>query len=166
MITLNCLPITFQHSWCIAGGFAACPALADDVDVWVWGRYDLAESRQTILDHLKARHLRHTVEAVSTELEASQRYGNLVIKIEKVAVVSGGGKPIHIMVTDAPCPEALVSAFDISTHAVAFDNNFGIAAALEFTHPGELPRLMEHANDRTPERLGKILARFGHGEGV
>jgi hypothetical protein len=39
----------------VAGGWAACPALATDMDVWVLSRDPAATTRTNVLDHFKPR---------------------------------------------------------------------------------------------------------------
>ncbi len=41
MMTIpDLLPESLRGQWCIAGGYAACPALASDIDVWVYNAAD------------------------------------------------------------------------------------------------------------------------------
>lgn len=163
----NFLPLAFANRWVIAGEWAACPALAEDMDVWVLN-HDPINARQAILTFLAMtpwRNFRYTEESLSSTLEPSGRYEGVDIRIEKVAelVWTGDGlppKPIHLVVTDAPCPEALISAFDISTHAVAIGPMGQVYTHEEFTHPGEAMRLLR-ANVNTPTRVDRICARFG-----
>ena len=172
---LKLLPETFRSSWCIAGGYAACPALAKDIDLWVYDRHDLAEARQTILDHLKAqldavqryyqRPFAFEPEEATEQHQGDERYCNLFINISKVAVIYGRSvnrevKPVHIMVTDAPGPGELISAFDVSTHAVAIDHNNRVFKHGTYTHPGQAPALIR-CNAKTQGRYEKICDRFG-----
>lgn len=173
------LPATFQNSWCIAGGYAACPALAADIDVWIYnqgGAGTLAEARQTILEHLELRlaGYKHAWQQPFEVTERAghvvrhaddERYSNFEVNIEKVAKVVPQGdyrhiKPIHIMVVDAPNPGVLISAFDLSVHAVAIDSDGRIWQADEFTAPTVAIRLMKQANAKTPARYDRLCVRY------
>lgn len=160
--------------WCIAGGFAACPALANDIDVWVYQQSDLSLARTRVLEHLGEMLALapkygkpFVLEAVtgSEQQQASERYQNMRVNIEKVAMVYGRNgfskvKPVHLMVTDAPDPSVILSGFDVSTHAVAIDQN-GRVHTQNFTHPGEKPQALLR-NEKTPTRMKRIAERFGH----
>lgn len=172
------IPTVFEQSWCIAGGFAACPVLSADIDVWVYGRSRLDEARQTLLDFIEDTKVQNSgkygarppyvyePEVATEQREGSDNYEGIGINISKVCVVYGrgmnsGALPIHIMVTDAPEPGALLSAFDISTHAAAIDFRGRVFKGRSFTHPG-IPPVLIRANTNTPARYRRICERFGH----
>jgi hypothetical protein len=175
MIPTNLLPEEYRGQWCVAGGFAACPALAEDIDVWVHGipTADLEAARTKILEHLvKIQFPAHArsaqfvfEEAVETRTQAS--YMQEFIQIKKVAKIYGRRswrelKPIHIMVTDAPGGAgSIIAGFDISTHAVAIDHD-GRVWTNRYTHPGLEPQRLASANEYTEPRMQRVCARYGH----
>jgi hypothetical protein len=180
MFSLQYLPEKYHKRWCVAGGYAACPALAKDIDVWVYGLHndDLEVARAAILAHLE-----QTVAGLNTkapiwpekryqlenQVETRQflAYEGLDCRIEKVGAVTPPERlhllPVHIMVTSAPDPGSLLTGFDVSTHAVAIDHSGRVFKHTNYTHPGEPPFALLH-NVHTPDRMARIAARFGHKE--
>ncbi len=164
--------------WCVAGGWAACPALATDMDVWVYGAptIDLSLRRAALLAHLEQwaatnntkrpiwPEKRYRVSPQETS-ETFLAYEGLDCAIEKVAVITlprtAQAKPIHLMVTDAPDPGTLLQGFDVSTHAVAIDHTGRIFRHPQWTAPHQTPIEILH-NEHTPDRMARIAARFGH----
>lgn len=148
--------------WCIAGGYAACPALARDIDVWI---YNIAsedlESQRDLLAQELSRVYRCAF-VPSTETRASSSYLQDKISILKVGEVIQR-KPIHLIVTDAGRPMDILCGFDVSTHAVATLPNGDVVVHPLYTHPGQPPIALA-SNEKTPERLARIAARFGHSE--
>ena len=181
MIPTTLLPAQYREQWCVAGGFAACPALATDIDVWVYAiaTEGLDKARRVLLAHLcdiqypqkdspyaNVRRKAQFEFEEETEARTAESYLQSFIQIHKVAVICGRNawrelKPIHVMVTDAPSPGELLAGFDISTHAVAIGHD-GRVWTNSYTQPGETPVRLSGANARTEARLQKICARFGH----
>jgi hypothetical protein len=184
------LGVVGDRKWCVAGGYAACPALATDIDLWVYGiDHRNLENERNILRSL----LMHRVDELNEGRPkwAEKRYGyvreegqetTVVYEqeshlIEKVGVVTcprvafvndenlhatdARTKPIHIMVTTAADPGSLISGFDISTHAVALDYSGRVWKHNLFTGPHEKPAVLR-VNPNTQNRLDRICKRFGH----
>lgn len=180
MFPVDLLPEAYRKSWCIAGGFAACPALATDMDVWVYGLPTekqapgkLLAVRDEILDYFAAYKKTRTYRDLwfgytpGVETRTTESYGHPCV-IHKVAMIHATGtrKPIHLMVTDADSPMMLIDGFDVSTHAVALNHDGGVFYNIDtYTPPNEPPRQLRDTVT-TPDRLRKIAARFGHPTGV
>lgn len=145
--------------WCIAGGWAACPALASDMDVWVYSvaHTDLLDVRREIIKHL-------AVEGFEFEtLDDKVKIGDYPdeLQTKKVAWVTIGTTEIHLMVTTAWSPRELVNSFDISTHMVAIDQDGRVIRGEDWTPVSVPPRIVNYY-PATQARLEKISARFGH----
>lgn len=158
MIPRNLIPEDLEEQAFIAGGYAACPALAQDMDVWVFvdgGHENLDEARNRVLEHLQ------------TFFDITEEHGGTIsdyqgveVNILKVAFVRGFNLPIHVMVCDAPVGIVLKN-FDISTHQVALTAH-GVVKGEGWTSPLEEPVVLERMeNEHTQERLAKIRARYG-----
>lgn len=176
MIPANLLPEGTQ--WCVAGGYAACPALAGDIDVWVYGvPVDDIQKRRTELlayvqDWAKVQNVNrpHWPERryqVNPQTSATEHvaYEHTVVRIEKVAVVESPSlayvKPIHIMVTDAYSPGEIMQGFDVSTHAVAIESTGRVWRHINWTAPHKAPEALLN-NQYTEARIARIAKRFGH----
>lgn len=166
--------------WFIAGGYAACPALANDIDVWVCEPVaDLEETRVRLLVHLEqfvaarnpgpgfaylSPYKRWRV-AAEQGVSTAPLYDQDHIDIRKVAVVLAPDhakvKPIHVIVTNAPDAGSILSGFDISTHAVAIDHTGRVWRHNLWTAPHQPPAVIR-TNPKTQERLDRICQRFGH----
>lgn len=145
----------------VAGGFAACPALASDVDIWVESAYyNTTLSRSELLKHLinTYRSDRVSVEESGDDVCAYSDVGEC-FQTMKVASVRGfNGVTYHIMVTTGTVREVL-NGFDISTHQVAITNEGEIVVGDNYTKPSEMPRILR-MTPTTPERLQKITQRY------
>lgn len=164
--------------WCIAGGFAACPALATDIDVWVYGLLvdDMDRVRAELIAGFEAFCATNNVNrpiwpekrylfTPQTEESSFLVYEQESAYIQKVGVVylprSSKVKPIHVMVTNAPDPGSLLTGFDVSTHAVAIDKTGRVWTEARWTPPQIVPIELS-SNPKTPERMQRIATRFGH----
>lgn len=154
------LPIYLYPRAFIAGGYAACPAKASDIDVWVMSKR-LAETRDEILDHLDANQVGYDLSQAGTRTEtASEAYDELPMVVVKVGHVTVRGYlPVHIMVTDAPDAQCLLSGFDISTHQVAILANGSMLMGQEWTSLAVLPIQLRETSSTT-DRMAKITARY------
>jgi hypothetical protein len=167
MIPKKLLPGMYQEQWCVAGGYAACPALADDQDVWVYAvpTEDLDAVRRVLLSHLSEWRIGRPrgpffENEMDTRTVAGYQHPRNVRKVAKV-YIPYPAKPIHLLVTDAMAPGEIIEGFDISTHAVAIDYTGRVWKASQFTPP-HLPPVKLLDTDTTPERMAKITTRFGH----
>lgn len=183
MLPANLLPYPQDEAAFIAGGFAACPALAEDIDVWVpvdvTGVDDPFDAVWKMRDYLVA-YLRQEFGAAFTEHDGmdsrrhvvptppSQRHGKLLTTFEGyhlpipirragVVVVEGGSLPYHIIVVGGDVDEVL-SSFDITSHMVALTRK-GVVVGEHYTPPFEEPRVVTKKYT-TEARLAKIRARY------
>lgn len=145
----------------IAGGWAACPSLATDKDVWVtYPRgTNLVAARQHILDHLKETGYWYTEEQDGRTETVNDGYAGIEVNILKVAVVNFV-VPIHILVTDAMAHEVL-QGFDVSTHQIVLLSDGGIQYGPDWT-PITVPPIKLKNTPTTDARMRKIAARYGH----
>jgi hypothetical protein len=168
MIPPTLLPEDLQQQAFIAGGYAACPALALDMDIWVRvnGDETMHDAKQRIIDWLE--NTMWPYEAATTRLSSPgvilggrDGYDHLDINVLKVATVKSVylTHPYHIMVVNVD-PATLIEAFDISTHqiALAWGNVIKGSGWTPITEP---PRMLRRT-PTTPERMEKIAARYGH----
>lgn len=166
MFPKNWLPEEFRERWCIAGGWAACPALASDMDVWVYGieKEQLGAVRQQLLDHLTterlAKRLPYFEVGVETREVGGYDHPNLVQKVADI-FVPHPAKRLHLIVSDACAPGEIIYGFDISTHAVALNHNGAVYQSPDFTPPHVRPVQLKETKT-TADRMAKICARFGH----
>lgn len=172
MIPKELLPPDLMGSAFIAGGYAACPALASDLDVWVYVPRGDDEADGEKLDATRGRILVWLeTEMWPYELQDSNhlpegaevKEGVYPFHSQKVAVVRSPhwSHPVHIIVTTAT-PAELLEGFDISTHQIAlvFGN---VIKGSGWTPITERPKRLSGAfNVSTEARLEKIAARFGH----
>jgi hypothetical protein len=182
VIPANLLPEAYQKSYCVAGGWAACPALAQDMDVWVYGieTSELETVRCELIAHLSAEnakvpyyrrpfYVEQQTEARNTD--AREEYESKTVEIRKVAKVEvklsprARRKVIHLLVTDARNPAEILDGFDVSTHAVAIDYSGAVWKGIGFTAP-HIPPVALLMNEKTPARMRKIALRFGHDTGL
>lgn len=152
--------------WCIAGGWAACPALAKDQDIWVLVDADgdphfLREERDRLLSHLRQQFGDLVVEHDSERLSDPKDYDNTMVRILKVAQFRLEGREIHLLIADAPSASYLLRTFDISTHQVAIEDTGGVVTGEGWTGPHEPPVMLQET-PTTHERLVKIAMRYGH----
>lgn len=162
----NLLPRGMTRAAFIAGGYAACPDLATDIDVWVQvDPATLYDAPLRIVKHLHDHGFIPNVGIASTAetfVGDSMGYEDITANILKVAVVlRGNQKPIHIMVTDAP-PLMLLLNFDISTHQIAFTDSGTIRGPYWTPLDGPPVIIKNHTTSKTQERFQKISARYAH----
>lgn len=159
----------------IAGGFAACPALASDVDVWISTAEGTCEdTRSFILDHLRAHQFEFVEQdgadsprgrvQLDKSLAKSQLLSTfegyfLVLGLRRVATVTlpGVSLPYHLIVVEGSVDDVL-SSFDITTHQVALTEK-GVVKGEHWTPIWELPQIIQ-AKYTTPARIEKIRARY------
>lgn len=160
--------------WVVAGGWAACPALASDQDIWVLVDADeMSDMRDRILDGLRD-YYGDDYDARVTELEdrrsmvvdrqsevSDNTYETVPVNTLKVASVYTHGLERHILVTDASCAYELVEAFDINTHAVAIEPDGNIVKSALWA-PFTEPPIMVRDTPTTKMRMNKIRQRYGH----
>lgn len=169
MFPRTMLPEKYRDVAFIAGGYAACPALATDIDVWVpvTNAQDgvncpelLTDARQEILAYLESEFFPYKEEDGALRGQAGMS-GSYPVGVRKVAVIASAhlSHPIHIMVCAGTVQEIL-SGFDISTHQIALTMG-GVVKGDKWTPISEPPRALKHT-DTTAARMEKVAARFGH----
>ena len=141
MIPKNLLPEGSQYF--IAGGWAACPALAQDRDVFVQTTGDLDNTRAMLLDHLRAHEF--DFEEQSAQDDHADYAGILSIaKVAKVKIKLA--TDIHLLVTNGD-PSDIIESFDISTCQVAITSSGRILRGSGFTAPHIHRKNKEHGKE-------------------
>jgi len=142
----------------IAGGYAACPERATDIDVWVKApNVELLPSvRRRVLSWFSAQGF--DFQAMEDSRNIHDEYGDVIGGVLKVAVITGAARlPIHVMVTDMR-PRALLETFDISTHMVAWDGDETVT--ISYTSALEEDPIIIKMTPTTPARFDKIRNRY------
>lgn len=156
--------IAMSRKWCIAGGFAACPALASDIDVWVFltpiERYqdDHDRVRDNMLWNLRVQHIDYERQENNLSTQAGiELYdlGNGILNW-KVAKLADGR---HIMLTNATDEQHLLDNFDVSTHQVALTSDGELIKGSGFTPITEPPVALRNGV-MTESRMRKIERRY------
>jgi hypothetical protein len=175
MIPNTLLPEQYRADAFIAGGFAACPALASDIDVWIPvspGTCNAA--RDEILQYLRETQdnfseqdgdtsprgrIQHNVALANSQLLSTFEGYHMVLGLRRVATVNvvGASLPYHLIVVEGSLDDVL-SSFDISTHQVALTPK-GVVKGADWTSIFEPPVVITEKYT-TPQRLEKIRARY------
>lgn len=149
--------IALSRDWCIAGGFAACPSLAGDCDVWVLDAND--DIREPILRQLQFVGVEFTPEENSPpdSPENIDQYdlgnGTLCWKVARLA----DGR--QIILTSAPDIMTQLGAFDVSTHQVALTSDGEVIRGPNWT-PITVPPVELRSTSKSAERMKKIATRY------
>ena len=151
------------RQWCVAGGWAACPQLAGDQDVWIFTGESccMGPDIETRLEWTRAARveLLKMFPAIRAEQDAADinldHYGDLGFFVVKVGTLDRR----HIMVTDAEDIMDLLSSFDISTHQSAIDSNMQFIQGENWTPITEPPNAMRQT-ETTDARMKKITERY------
>lgn len=184
MLPVNLLPAPYTYTAFIAGGFAACPALAEDVDVWcpvdlvaddsdpfglVWNERDRVveylrrEFGAAFVEHDGIGSRRDTVPTPPNQqrgrLVSTHEGYYLPIPIRRAGAVTipGCSLPYHIILVGGDIDDVL-SSFDITTHMVALTRK-GVVVGEHYTPPFEEPRVITK-KFTTEARMTKIRARY------
>jgi len=147
-------------SYCIAGGWAACPALALDKDVWVFAdpQEDIVALRDILLKHLEDDNAEYEVE---DETRNAAGYEGVISILRVAKVEVPGSVPIHLIVTNALDPHDLISSFDVSAHQIALSSQGHVIKGGNFT-PVTVKPVKLKDTPTTDERMRKIAERYGH----
>jgi len=154
---------------CIAGGYAACPEKASDIDVWIKTKSLLP---QTVADVLNGQFGHRTWTTLPADARNAWGFRNrrqLAHTRSDKFRMPGLDKPVEVMLTDS-LPQELIAGFDISTHAVAITST-GTYRAKFWTPVDEAPVINEdameshgyngmRASGETKQRLAMIKARY------
>lgn len=163
MIPANVLPKQYEAQSFIAGGWAACPAQATDLDLWVSVDGD-AETlnivRERLLDHF-AHQVNYRVSVEQSDELARGYIPDTTFITRKVARLTNRvtGGLIHVLVTTGDVIDVL-SAFDISTHQVAILPSGQVVKGPHFTTVSQPPIVLREGGPTTAERLRKITNRY------
>lgn len=159
MILWNLVPEKYRSGAFIAGGYAACPSLASDCDLWIHidsylGGPTLAEAREEVLTHIRGM----DVSITEQDDTKTTKYAGVNVNILEVGYIPGP-KRVHVMVVDAPV-NAVLEGFDVSTHQVALLSNGQVFLGSQWTPVNEDPvKLID--TPHTAERMEKIRNRYG-----
>lgn len=144
-------------SWCIAGGYAACPVLAGDMDVWLFGAYkpDMMGLRRMLLALTP-----NLVPEDNPPMDSPERYfgAQYTLKVGHIFNVENRVAR-HILLTEAPTIEDLLNGFDISTHQCAYTPDGVFVPGAHWTPLREMPKILR-MSAATPARFDKIAARY------
>ena len=155
LIPKNLLPEGMHYF--IAGGWAACPALATDRDLFVQTTGDLNDTRAMLLDHMRAQGFDVTEEDEHRDFETSDGYSH--IPIAKVGKVKQKfNKDIHVLVTSGDV-ENVLDTFDLSVSQVAITESGRIVKGTHYTDPTQ-PIYVVKDTPTTPAREEKYRRRF------
>ncbi len=179
MLPLTLLPAPYNETAFIAGGYAACPGLAEDIDVWC--PVDLTEpsgglasnpfevvwnERDRVVKYLRAQFGEAFIEQDGvgtprdrTKLQTTFEGYNLPIPIRRAGSVTleGCSLPYHIICVGGDVDEVL-SSFDISTHAIALTPK-GVVKDANWTPPMVEPKILLHKYT-SAARFEKIRMRY------
>jgi len=145
-------------SW-IAGGYAADPHKAEDIDLWVLGSQG---DRSELLNHLlKTARLVDDPADAYTEDDSFDIVGSVYVPTQEDPFK--GVIKVQVLFSRIPGIQTLLASFDISTHRIAkslASGEYVTGAGWKPTH--EQPRaLLFNRPERTAERLLKITSRYG-----
>lgn len=149
-----------DRPWFIAGGYAACPSMARDCDVWVLvSNGDGREVCESILRTLRRANVDFTEEENDPEVDQEfYDLGDGVLNW-RVAKINDTPQPRHILVTSALNIQQLLDNFDISTHQCALSSDGEFIRGAQWTPLSATPRAFRMGTT-TPERLKKIERRY------
>lgn len=154
MIPRNLLPE--GRNYFIAGGYAVCPALATDIDVWVQAEYeDVDEVRVELLRHLKDQGFDYTEQDPARH--GVDDYPGSTVKVATIDSIVHFGKPIHLLVTNAGV-ERVVNSFDLSISQVAL-TEYQVILGDSWTPTTSQIHVVRQTRT-TDERLAKYRKRF------
>lgn len=150
--------------WFIAGGYAAVPALAEDIDVWIRAKSEI-EAR-VIKEIVRKRLISRGLDWVREDSEERRTYHDLPIVTMKIGKVflEGMVQPVQFIVTTATVGEVLEN-FDVSAHQVAILSNGKVVKGPHWTPPFEPPYALRQ-NEKTAERLERITKRYTARPGI
>ena len=163
MIPAGLIPNIYRNSWCVAGGWAACPSLAGDKDVWIMDPNPLdglLGMRKAMLDHLKDEGFTFTEEGQ----EQNQHGYPPSFGIIKIAAITepDASHPIHLLGTLISDPLSLIGTFDISTHQIAITHDGNVVKGSDWTPINQPPRVISvnQGKPTTPARMSKLIDRY------
>ena len=136
--------------WCVAGGWAACPQLVQDQDVWIMVESDtMMGIRANILSANPS-----IVPEGDGDFEP-ETYGDLGIFVVKVGRIGDR----HILLTTAKDIQSILDSFDISTHQCALSSNLEFVRGKNWT-PLTVEPVKLRETPTTEDRFIKIRDRY------
>lgn len=157
--------------WFVAGGYAADPALANDIDIWIQveDSYAAASHHVKLHDWLAMAGFqfeRQDVQAAPEMIESYRLDGDgemEFVLVYRVAVITAWrsiqfSKPVHLLITTGTVDEVL-NHFDISTHALALLPNGKFVYGKGWT-PKTVDPVILRDSASTPARFVKISGRY------
>ena len=163
-VTPSNADLALGRPWCIAGGWAACPQLANDQDVWIFV-HSQSDDDEHVFDFLGAQRANMLTMFPAITPESSLMgagagddtvYGDLGIGIIKVGRLGYR----HVLLTDAQDIPMLLSSFDISTHQCAITSDMVFIAGPQWTSIYVYPHILRDTGEKTRERVQKITQRY------
>jgi hypothetical protein len=173
---LDLLPKGLHARLAIAGGYAADPDKAEDIDLWV---LDIAVDDFDGVEQAIRRHLVNDGKLVCEErphsdsIHYEEHVGHFrVVSVQNAEI--GDGKwsrvvPVQIILTKQPTLQHLLEQFDISSHALGYmvqaDPEFGDSVMVfgeGYTSFKCQPRVLSFDRpEQTLPRIEKIAQRYG-----
>lgn len=171
------LPESLHERAIVAGGYAAHPQKALDVDLWVVGvpLEDFTKVERTIRKHLSNHgYLSEGAPADQESLRDLQREfqgealhyeehpGQFRVVVEGVPAIHG--LPLQIIISAQPFFDALLHTFDITTHQIGYPllAPTEVMVTDDYTFSWEQPRVTNFDRPhQTLRRLERIAPRYG-----
>jgi hypothetical protein len=161
----NLLPKGFRELAVVAGGYAASPTKASDIDLWVLGiprdQFDLVE--KSIRDYLDKAGLNGCSGEVGPHIDCT--YETFDDSFRVAAIVDGPGEnPVQILITTHPTLEELLAKFDLSVHQIGWSltNPDAMVIGPEWTPVSEEPKVLTLTRPgQTLKRYLRIIPRYG-----
>lgn len=161
MIPTSLLPEEYRYSWVIAGGWAVCPALATDKDVWVMvdSDADLVEERDKLIQHLQNGGWDFVEETSDPSGTSTHGYDSVFHTLKVALVDDNGRQPIHLLVTTAEVAQDILDSFDLSISQVGITAMGSLVKGEHWTPPADYPIVLKNS-PTTFDRLQKYVDRF------
>lgn len=163
----NLVPPDLHVRTFIAGGFAANPNKANDIDLWIVGDEPHPDVAEKILRHLGNNGHDITVRNFPFYTDVQLTPGRTVwFRVCDVNDFYSNGKrmPVQIMATTYHDVDELLAYFDLSPHkkAIAISDGLEIIGR-GFTTPDEQPRATRFDTPHsTLRRYFRLCERYGH----
>lgn len=161
----------YDDNWFVAGGYAADPTLADDIDIWITveDSYAAADEHAKLHDWLAIAGFQFEPQDVAAapqmidvgrvDADGDTEY----VVVFHVAVITAWrsirfSKPVHLHITSGTVLDVL-RTFDVSTHAVAMRSNGQFIYGTGWTSKTVDPVILRDSPS-TPARFVKISSRY------
>lgn len=161
------LPEDLRGKAMVAGGYAADPEKAGDIDLWVVGMADLDKTERHIRQYLaKIGRMEDYSAEHAAEYEGGTSDFRVVAEASIVDLVDFkfSDPKVQILITSQPTFLALLNRFDISVHQIGFslaDPQVAILAPT-YTTPAEQIRItnFERPEQTLRRRVERIYSRY------